>query len=591
MPARAPALALAVVAALAGCPESHSTGQWDCTGSPCDDGDPCNGAETCDTERGCLPGDFIDCDDADPCTTDSCSEGACSHAPRDLDGDGHADSCAGGDDCAPEDPAVHPGVEEVCNDLDDDCDLEIDEGLPIERLDEIEVEVSDAFGGVGALLDGDVALGWTWSGIEFDTADASERIDFVDADASFFPVGRGSDWLVVGDTAWTASPFGEVVETRRGTRIGTQDEIQVLKIASGDVTSFPRLDPAPGQQVWPSVVSLVSIGTSGVPTLAYAAFVDGQTSVFVVPADLSRAPVAVARVEGRFVKARMGPMRDGGALLMWADRIPPYVLRLWSVVLSSSLEPTGVHELSMQGLVTFDACSTESGAVLVVEGDGAFHVFRLDRELALEELFEAPGSSLRRVSCRHDAVFVLEANRLRGPMCWTRPTPIATGIPRARRVAPIATTTIRRSPPGLPRPVTGTTMTATGRSTRGPRASPAPIDRAIRRVASGSGARQRAPGRSASRPSRSARTRSASRAGSRPAPPVAAMGSASATPRADGRRAPAPSSATGRTTMVTAGSTRVAGGCRPAPSRWTTTKAPGPGAPRPRTRVAWASLA
>ncbi|MCP4806756.1 MAG: hypothetical protein GY884_15545 [Proteobacteria bacterium] len=41
----------------------------------------------------------------------------------DMDGDGWYDA----DDCAPEDPAVHPGAVEFCNDIDDDCDGDVDE--------------------------------------------------------------------------------------------------------------------------------------------------------------------------------------------------------------------------------------------------------------------------------------------------------------------------------------------------------------------------------------------------------------------------------------------------------------------------------
>ena len=41
----------------------------------------------------------------------------------DRDGDGATDL----DDCAPDDPAVHPGAAELCNDVDDDCDGSIDE--------------------------------------------------------------------------------------------------------------------------------------------------------------------------------------------------------------------------------------------------------------------------------------------------------------------------------------------------------------------------------------------------------------------------------------------------------------------------------
>lgn len=51
--------------------------------------------------------------------------GICSLA-TDPDRDGY---CA--DDCAPDDPSVHPGAAEQCNELDDDCDGEVDEGAGV----------------------------------------------------------------------------------------------------------------------------------------------------------------------------------------------------------------------------------------------------------------------------------------------------------------------------------------------------------------------------------------------------------------------------------------------------------------------------
>ncbi|MEL6345878.1 MAG: putative metal-binding motif-containing protein, partial [Myxococcota bacterium] len=43
----------------------------------------------------------------------------------DRDGDLWPDS----EDCAPDDPTIHPSVEEVCDRLDNNCDGQIDEGF------------------------------------------------------------------------------------------------------------------------------------------------------------------------------------------------------------------------------------------------------------------------------------------------------------------------------------------------------------------------------------------------------------------------------------------------------------------------------
>ncbi len=45
----------------------------------------------------------------------------------DIDGDGYDALVCGGTDCADDDAEVHPGAEDTCNDVDDDCDGELDE--------------------------------------------------------------------------------------------------------------------------------------------------------------------------------------------------------------------------------------------------------------------------------------------------------------------------------------------------------------------------------------------------------------------------------------------------------------------------------
>jgi len=47
----------------------------------------------------------------------------------DGDGDGYGDGCAAGEDCDDTNEYRHPGAQEVCNYLDDDCDGDVDEGV------------------------------------------------------------------------------------------------------------------------------------------------------------------------------------------------------------------------------------------------------------------------------------------------------------------------------------------------------------------------------------------------------------------------------------------------------------------------------
>ena len=92
----------------------------------CTDLDPAD-VDCDDTNRGVYPGAPEPCNERD----DNCVDGIDDEA--DTDGDGHVEiDCAsspGGDDCDDEDGGVHPGADEVCNGIDDDCVMGCDDGF------------------------------------------------------------------------------------------------------------------------------------------------------------------------------------------------------------------------------------------------------------------------------------------------------------------------------------------------------------------------------------------------------------------------------------------------------------------------------
>jgi len=74
----------------------------------CADGNLCTD-DVCDFFTGCVyPANTVPCDDSDACTVgDTCGAGVCqAGAPRDMDGDAHADPLCGGNDCDDTDGTV-----------------------------------------------------------------------------------------------------------------------------------------------------------------------------------------------------------------------------------------------------------------------------------------------------------------------------------------------------------------------------------------------------------------------------------------------------------------------------------------------------
>ena len=125
-------------------------------------------------------GDF-DCDDAGcagspDCGADTGDDGIVDR--NDQDGDGYETP----EDCDDEDPHVHPGAEEVCNDLDDDCN-----GL-VDDAEEGDTWYLDADG------DGFGVEDETRLGCDQPDGYADNALDCDDSEASANPEGTEIDW-------------------------------------------------------------------------------------------------------------------------------------------------------------------------------------------------------------------------------------------------------------------------------------------------------------------------------------------------------------------------------------------------------------
>jgi cysteine-rich repeat protein len=101
-------------------------------GAGCELDSDCS-ATDCDFMDGCYDGKYRDCTDSmNMCAGCQCEQNACSDIALcaltgiDADNDGFDVQCG---DCDGTNPDVYPGAQEICNYIDDDCDSSVDEGF------------------------------------------------------------------------------------------------------------------------------------------------------------------------------------------------------------------------------------------------------------------------------------------------------------------------------------------------------------------------------------------------------------------------------------------------------------------------------
>ncbi len=349
----------------------------------CDDGVFCNGVEVC-TMGVCATGPVLDCiPPPDGCTDGFCDEAtrACVFVPVDRDMDGQFPlGCPMGTDCNDEDPTVFEGAMELCDYQDNDCNSQVDEGLPYAGLG----DARDVSAGVTGASRPDVG----WSGSEYqvvyDSEDGHGQVFLTNVRRNGQPASDPTEVtfsMVLASSAdlqWTGSEYG------------LWHHFHLDSLAQGTV-SLTRID-ASGSIVRRAVATTPDVPDADVPAAAWSgtdwgvAFVasprrgarevrfvraarDGSATV--MPFTLS-GPLAIPFVKPsvawtgrRFVAAwgegstvRLAALDPGGSRVDWQRRLPaldePQV----------SLQWTG-SEL----MVTFTSTTTVDQVHLVRYGD------------------------------------------------------------------------------------------------------------------------------------------------------------------------------------------------------------------------------
>ena len=264
-------------------------------------------------------GDAPPADDGSSTAADDTAAPASWHPDSDGDGFGDPNQAAttvdsatsyveDGSDCDDTDPAIHPGAEETCNQQDDDCDGNVDEGLP--SFTWYADTDGDGFGDPASAEASCAAR-------EGETADGS---DCDDTDATIFPgaeeecgseVDRNCDGAIARCPLW-----GDFKMADAGVAFWGPTEFQTAStVATGDLNGDLQHD--------------LVVGAPGIPHPSVAGFSSGTGGEIYV----QEGPIAGSAVLGE----------TGGQVVETnGDR----TFLGWSVGVTEDLDGDGMDELS-----------------------------------------------------------------------------------------------------------------------------------------------------------------------------------------------------------------------------------------------------